>query len=141
MSADDFDPDIERLFARAPVLDGAEAFAATVQARIGRDGRVRRIALALAGGVGGVVAVRESVGGDLRFRADGAEAAGGFTAGIDAAQARVMAGLDGLGLGLGHADSGVQAFGSLGGMQLFWIVAGLLAAAAAVGAVRLFQEA
>ena len=42
--------------------------------------------------------------------------------------------------GLDQAGLGNLAFGSMSGMQMFWIAAGALIAAAAAGVVRLSQE-
>ena len=58
MSADEFDPDIERLFARAPVMPDAALFTARVEQRLQKGSAVRGLALGLAGLIGGVVAVR-----------------------------------------------------------------------------------
>ncbi|MFN5615232.1 MAG: hypothetical protein ACK45V_06020, partial [Brevundimonas sp.] len=67
MSADEFDPGIERLFAETPRLPDAELFHAEVQARLARGGRVRAAVLAAAGTLGGLVAVRELAVINLRF--------------------------------------------------------------------------
>ena len=134
MSADEFDPAIERLFARqTPMLD-AELFAAQVETRLTRSSRVRAFALTLAGIVGGCVAVRESV--NLNF--SGAETdTTALTQGVQAsgvtAQGAVQSGLDSLGL------SSIDLM-STGGMQMFWITAGALFALLAAGAVRLSQD-
>lgn len=135
MSADEFDPDIERLFARAPMLPDAEAFAGRIEGRLGGGARLRALALALAGAVGGVVAVGEGLGGELRVAPSVAPEAGRSLAdGAAALQSIVTTGLDQAGV------SGVE-FGSMGAMQLFWVVAGVVVMLAAAGAVRLFQEA
>jgi len=138
MSVDEFDPFIERQFARTPVMADAELFAANLDARLVSGGRVRALALALAGLIGGVVAVRETMNVNLNLSDSEAPVAGvALGRGIESVAANahglVQAGLDQFGL------SGM-AFGSLGSMQLFWIAAGALAALAAAGVMKLSQE-
>ncbi len=143
MSADEFDPRIERLFAETPRLADADLFHAEMQARLARGGRVRAGVLAAAGTLGGLVAVRELAGINLRLAPDsatvqaGAAPEGGLTAvagraGVEAARALDQAGLGAL---LGDA-----AAGSLGGASVF-IFAGLAISLLAVAAMRLLQEA
>lgn len=138
MSADEFDPSIERLFAQTPVMADAALFTADVEARLARGGRIRNFALGVAGVFGGAVAVRELV--DVNFQVGGG--ADGVVAG------RV------LGQGLHSASGGLQAaaggvmdrlglnveLGALGGVQLFWIAAACVIAMATIGMVRLSQE-
>ena len=69
MSADEFDPMIERLFAQSPRLADEGLFLATVQASMEKRSRWRTLALTGAGLVGGVLAVREGV--NFNFSADG----------------------------------------------------------------------
>ncbi|MDO9587755.1 MAG: hypothetical protein Q8R45_08005 [Brevundimonas sp.] len=138
MSADEFDPDIERLFARSPQMPDAALFTARVEQRLQKSTRVRVLALGLAGVIGGVVAVRETMNVDLDLGAREGVVAGNAlgqgirTASIDA-QSAVQSGLDQLGLAN-------LALGSMGGMQLFWIAAGALIALAAAGVMKLSQE-
>lgn len=135
MSADEFDPFVERLFNRPPVMPDADLFAATVQARLASGNRVRALVLSLAGLIGGLVAVRETVsinvGGDglVAGRAIGQ----GMNAMTQATQGVVQSGLDQMGV------SGLE-FGSMGAMQLFWVAAGALIAVAAAGVMKLSQE-
>ncbi|MDZ4362371.1 hypothetical protein [Brevundimonas sp.] len=138
MSADEFDPFIERQFSRTPAMADAELFAADIDARLESGGRVRTLALALAGLIGGVVAVRETMNVNLNLSNNDGPVAGEFVGrGIESmtanAQGLAQAGLDHVGL------SGM-AFGSLGAMQLFWITAGALIAIAAAGVMKLSQE-
>jgi hypothetical protein len=136
MSADEFDPDIERLFSRAPQLPDAALFTARVEHRLQKGSRVRFLALGLAGVIGGVVAVRETVSMDLAT-GDGVVAGSALGQGIRSAslntQGAVQSGLDQLGL------ANLE-LGSMGGMQLFWIAAGALIAVAAAGVMRLSQD-
>ncbi|AYG93785.1 hypothetical protein D8I30_00270 [Brevundimonas naejangsanensis] len=140
MSADEFDPVIERLFAQTPVFPDSARFEADVAARLSKASRVRSIALSLAGLIGGVIAVRELVNVDLNF--------GGAAASASAAAAPTS------GTGLSLVNEGGLALqslldrpglaelttGALGGMQLFWATTGVLVALLAVGAVKLSQQ-
>lgn len=138
MSADEFDPDIERLFARAPHMPDAALFTARLEQKLQKGSRVRFLALTLAGLIGGVVAVREtmSVSLDMGSR-DSVVAGAALGNGIQSAslntQAAVQSGLDQL--GLAHLE-----LGSMGGMQLFWIATGTLIAVAAAGVMKLSQD-
>ena len=136
MSADEFDPAIERLFARSPAMPDAALFTAKVEERLQKGSRARVFVLGVAGLVGGVVAAREML--TINFSADGGSVpAVAMGQGLEAvsfnAQTAIQSGLDQLGMG----DMG---FGSMNGMQMFWIVAGALIAAAAAGVVRLSQQ-
>jgi hypothetical protein len=138
MSADEFDPMIERLFARSPQMADATLFAAEVETKLHSSSRVRTLALTVAGLIGGVIAVKESMNLNLHFSDDRAPVAGrvigqGFEAASLSVQDAVGAGLSQLGL----AD---VSLGSMGGMQMFWIAAGALIALAAAGVVRLSQD-
>jgi hypothetical protein len=143
MSADEFDPHIERLFGETPRMPDADLFHAEMQARLARGGRIRAGVMAVAGTLGGLVAVRELAGINLRFASEsatlqaGAAPEGGLTAvagraGVEATRALEQAGLGQL---LGDAVSG-----SLGGASVF-IAAGLAISLLAVAAMRLLQEA
>jgi len=136
MSADEFDPDIERLFARAPQMPDAALFTAQVEQRLQKGSNVRLLTLGLAGLVGGLVAIRETMSVNLGS-GDGVVAGNALGQGIRSAslntQGAVQTGLDQL--GLAHMD-----LGSMGGMQLFWIAAGALIAVAAAGVMKLSQD-
>ncbi|RYG07567.1 MAG: hypothetical protein EON96_21370 [Caulobacteraceae bacterium] len=135
MSADEFDPFVERLYSQAPSLPDADLFAAQVQTKLAANSRVRTIALSLAGVVGGVIAVRESLGMNFHFAQD-AEAhrvSQGVESASAAIQGTVQSGLDQWGL------SSIS-LGSMGGVQLFWITAAAVVAVLAAGVVRLSQE-
>ena len=138
MSADEFDPYVERLFARSPEMADAVLFNAGVEAKLQSGTRVRTLALTLAGLVGGAIAVREMVNVDVDLAASNGPVAGRAVAqGVQAlsanAQTIAQNGLDQLGLAN-------LSLGSMGGMQLFWITAGALIALAAAGVMRLSQE-
>lgn len=138
MSADEFDPEIERLFARTPHLTDAALFNAQVEQRLQKGSRVRVLALGLAGVIGGVVAIRETMSVNLGLTGgDGVVAGDALGQGIRSTslgiQSSVQGGLDQF--GLGNLE-----LGSLGGMQMFWIAAGALIAVAAAGVMKLSQE-
>ncbi|MNE51534.1 hypothetical protein D3C80_1461670 [compost metagenome] len=140
MSADEFDPAIERLFARAPTFADSAQFEAGVAAKLSKTSRFRTVALSGAGLIGGVIAVREVLNVNFNFTESSASASTGSQpvaqglsmAGVDGAQA-VQSLLDRLGL------SGFD-MSSMGGMQLFWATAGVLVALLAAGVVKLSQE-
>ena len=136
MSADEFDPFVEHLFARAPQMPDAALFTAQVEQRLQKGSRVRFLALGLAGVIGGVVAVRETVNVNIGA-SDGVVAGNALGQGIRSAslstQGVVQSGLDQLGL------ANLE-LGSMGGMQMFWIAAGALIAVAAAGVMRLSQD-
>ena len=135
MSVDEFDPEIERLFARTPSMPDASLFTARVEQRLQKGSRVRGVALSLAGLIGGVVAVRELL--TVNISNEGVVAGDALGRGVQSvsvsAQTAVQSGLDQVGLGS-------LELGSMSGMQLFWIAAGALIAVAAAGVVRLSQE-
>ena len=136
MSADEFDPEIERLFARSPQMPDAPLFTAEVERRLVQGSRVRFLTLSLAGVIGGGVALREALSVNVSF-GDGPVAGDavrqGVQAGAASAQQVAQGTLNALGL------SGLEV-GSLGSMQLFWIAAAALVAMAAAGAMRLAQD-
>ena len=136
MSADEFDPEIERLFARSPQLPDAALFTAQLEQRLQKGSHVRFLALGLAGVIGGVVAVRETLSVNLTA-GDGVVAGNALGQGIRSAsfntQSAVQTGLDQLGL------ANLE-LGSMGGMQMFWIAAGALIAVAAAGVMKLSQD-
>lgn len=138
MSADEFDPFVERLFARTPAMPDAPLFTARVEQRLQKGSRVRFLALSLAGLIGGAVAVRETMQVDIDLGArEGIVAGDALGQGIQSAslnvQGMIQSGLDQVGLAN-------MELGSMGGMQLFWIAAGALIAVAAAGVMKLSQE-
>ncbi|HYD27080.1 hypothetical protein [Brevundimonas sp.] len=138
MSADEFDPFVERLFARTPAMPDAPLFTAGVEQRLQKGSRVRFLALSLAGLIGGAVAVRETMQVDIDLGAgDGVVAGDALGQGIQSAslnvQGMIQATLDQVGL------ANLE-LGSMGGMQLFWIAAGALIVVAAAGVMKLSQE-
>ncbi len=136
MSSDEFDPMIERLFARTPQMPDASLFAADVEAKLASGSRVRTLALTVAGLVGGCIAVRESLNLDFTLSPAGASSRA-LGQGLQNVSADAGGAIQGLLDQMGLAD---LSLGSMGGMQLFWIATGALVALAAAGVVRLSQE-
>ena len=136
MSADEFDPEIERLFGRAPHMPDAPLFTARVEQRLQQGSRVRFLALGLAGLVGGAVAVRETLTLSVDFGA-GPAASGALGQGFQSASINVQ---DAVTSGLDRIGLANLELGSLGGMQLFWITAAALIALAAGGVMKLSQD-
>ncbi|MEN5364655.1 hypothetical protein [Brevundimonas intermedia] len=132
MSADEFDPMIERMFAQSPRLADEALFLATLQARMEKRSRWRVLALTAAGLVGGALAVREGL--SVNFASGGETTLDqGIRAAAATAQGAAQSGLDSLGVGSVDLSSGT-------GVLAFWIVAGAMAAVLAAGAARLSQD-
>lgn len=131
MSGDEFDPAIARLFDRAPTFPDAAVFVDQVEGRLERGGRMRTAALTVAGLIGGVFAVRETLTSNfsLQTSLDGSVPTPSPANGLATA---VQTGLMEWGVSLDLA--------SAAGMQLFWIGAGLLIAGGVMAAMRLAQE-
>ena len=132
MSADEFDPMIERMFAQSPRLADEALFLATLQARMEKQSRWRVLALTAAGLVGGALAIREGL--SVNFASGGETTLDqGIRAATATAQGAAQSGLEGLGVGSVDLSSGT-------GVPAFWIVAGAMAAVLAAGAARLSQD-
>lgn len=138
MSSDEFDPYIERLFARTPHMADAAQFAADMEAKLASGSRVRTLALTAAGLIGGCIAVRETLHMSFSVAA-GQESAVSRTLGhgLQAASADASGAIQGLLDQFGLADLSV---GSMAGMQLFWLATAAVVALAAAGVVKLSQE-
>lgn len=138
MSADEFDPFVERAFARSPRMPDEDLFAAGIETRLASSTRLRTLALTLAGLTGGVVAVRQSLNSAVDIGTASVTApalsfgADLQNAGYDA-QVSVQPLLDQFGL----SD---MALGSMGGMSLFWLGTAALVGLAIAGAMKLSQE-
>ena len=138
MSADEFDPFVERLFARTPAMPDAPLFTARVEQRLQKGSRIRFLALSLAGLIGGAVAVRETMAVDIELGSrEGVVAGDALGQGIQSASLNVQGAIQGA---LEQAGLANLELGSMGGMQLFWISAGALIAIAAAGVMKLSQE-
>jgi hypothetical protein len=135
MSADEFDPAIERLFARTPPMPDAALFTADVESRLQRGSRIRYAVLGVAGVVGGAVAAREVL--TIRFAPESGEPAAVVGHGLQAASLNAQTALQG---GLDQLGMGSLDLASMGGMQMFWVAAAALIAVASIGLMRLSQE-
>ncbi|GAD58446.1 hypothetical protein [Brevundimonas abyssalis] len=81
MSApDEFDPFIERLFRETPPMSDSADFARGVEKRLASGSRMRTVVIGAAGLIGGVVAVRETLGSNLSFNAGSEPTTTGFSA-------------------------------------------------------------
>jgi hypothetical protein len=138
MSADEFDPTIERLFAQTPHFPDSVFFEADVAARLNKASRVRSVALSAAGVIGGLIAVRELLGVNFQLGPNGFTAQAG--GGVDSAGAQSGLALQSLLERSGLGDAALGSIGSMGGMQMFWATAGVLVALLAAGAVKLSQQ-
>lgn len=139
MSADDFDPQIERLFAQAPYMADGDAFAARVEQRLETGNRARVLALATAALIGTGVAVRETLSVPIRTLLPGQLGHDIQTVGSDVgSQLQQGLKLDELRLtDLPFVDLGS---GMVSNPSLFWIAALAVVAVAAAGLTRLYQE-
>ncbi|PZN99296.1 MAG: hypothetical protein DCF29_19070 [Alphaproteobacteria bacterium] len=139
MSADEFDPFVERLFSRTPPMADADLFTAGVEARLQKGSRFRSLAIVLAGVVGGVVAVRETVNVNVNLgeASEGIVAGQALGQGMQSASIGIQTAVDSAlsGLGLDQLE-----LGSVGGMQIFWLAAAGVIALATISVVRLSQE-
>lgn len=142
MSSDEFDPQIERLFARTPPMADAAQFAANVEDRLASGNRLRTVALSGAGLIGGFIAVRESL--NLKFNLGGAESAEparSVSFGMQSATADAGSAIQGLLGQVGFSDvSQGLGLGSMAGMQLFWMATAVVVALASAAVVKLSQE-
>jgi hypothetical protein len=126
--ANTFDLQLQRLFAQAPAMPDAAAFAERLQRRLDRRWAIRRGMITFAGVAGGIITLWQVMSAHLIAQADIASQA-------PAAQARhaVSVAL----LRVHMATSVIQAL-PFGGEAL-WLIAGLAVMAAALLATRLFE--
>ena len=150
MSApDEFDPFIERLFLQTPPMKDSADFARRVERRLASGSRVRAVVIGLAGLVGGVVAVRETLGANLNLSGEAQAGDAVVTAAssavpenirlVDAGFGALTAQAQTVQNGLGRLGIDFD-FGSTAGMQMFWAVAALLIAAAVMAGMKLANE-
>ncbi|MFN3816121.1 hypothetical protein [Brevundimonas sp.] len=149
MSApDEFDPFIERLFRETPPMPNSAGFARAVEKRLTTGSRMRTVVISAAGLIGGVVAVRETLGANLSFSAASSPTGRGFSAAASSPESvrLVDAGVGALTAQAQAAQNGLSTLGvdfdiaALGGMQMFWAVAALLIAAAVTAGMKLANE-
>lgn len=138
MSADEFDPFIERAFDRTPPMADTALFVADLDARLQSGARFRAVGLGIAGAIGGVVALREMLTLDMNL--GDAQALSGVETAQSAGRSinmDVASTIQGALESWGVAD---LALGGMGSMQMFWIAAAAVAALALAGVVRLSQD-
>ena len=138
MASDEFDPELERAFSSVPRRADTPLFVAELEARLHRGARVRAVGLGLAGLAGGVVALRELLGFNLTFESEAMSARSlvdrNVTTDLAAnAQAALQTRLE-------HWGLSDLAFAGMGGMPMFWIVAGVVVVLAVTTVMRLSQE-
>jgi hypothetical protein len=126
--ANGFDLQLQRLFAQAPAMPDAAAFAERLQRRLDRRWAIRRVMITMAGVAGGVITLWQVMSAHLIAQADIASQA-------PAAQARHAFSVALLRVHM--ATSVIQAL-PFGGEAL-WLIAGLAVMAAALLATRLFE--
>ncbi len=127
-SANAFDVQLHRLFAQAPAMPDAAAFAERLQRRLNRRWAIRRVMITLAGVAGALITLWQVMSAHLIAQADIASQA-------PAAQARHAFAVALLRVHM--ATSLIQAL-PFGGEAL-WLIAGLAVMAGALLATRLFE--
>ena len=139
MSADEFDPRIERLFAQAPLMTDEAAFVVRVEQRLDSGNRLRVLALAAAALVGGAVALKETlsapVGAFLPWQMG--EQIQTTSLGVGS---RLQSSLRLSELRLSELPFADLGFGAVNSPSLFWIAALAVVSLAAVALTRLYQE-
>ena len=125
---DAFDGEIERLFARPQPFDDGDVFAERVTRRLNRGWRTRAGVLTAAGGVGGFFAVREALDAGLQtgFAQLSAQSNQASRQATSLDWTGVMDWVSGGGGDLAMAPT----------MPLFWLVSGVVIAAAVVMALK-----
>ena len=124
----EFEAGLERLFNQPPAFDDNDAFARRVTTRLDSSWRMRAMAITVAGVVGGVIAVSQTVGSGLGLRVREAEA--DTTRTIDSLYQQAV--------------SQAPLFDIAGldvGANLFWMASALLILVAGAASTRLFDEA
>jgi hypothetical protein len=123
--ADDFDNQLGRMFARAPVFADYETFAARVTTRLDRAWAMRRTMIGLGGVAAGVVVAAQFLVG--RFSGELPSVSSQAREAVDAGLSRTMAGVD-------------QLLSLPAGNETLWFVAALAAAALALGVTRVVES-
>lgn len=123
--ADDFDNQLGRMFARAPVFSDYEAFAARVTARLDRAWAMRRMMIGLGGVAAGVVVAWQFLAG--RFSGELPSVSSQAREAMDVGIGRTLAGFD-------------QILALPAGNETLWFVAALAAAALALGLTRVVES-
>jgi hypothetical protein len=131
MAERDFEAELERMFNQPPAFADNEAFARRVNSRLDKSWRLRVFGLATAGGVGGLIAISQTIGTNFGLRLT--EASTQSVQRVDGAYERAVSQLEGLG-GVDLAAFGLN--GNLVAMMAIALILGM----AAMG-MRLIDEA
>lgn len=116
---------IERLFARAPDLGDADAFAERVQRRLDRGWAARRALIGVAGLVGGVIGASQLIVSNLFSRA---EAASSESARVLTSSVRQL------------APQAEWLLNGPAGIEAIWLAAGLAVVAMGLVLTRIIEE-
>lgn len=120
MSDFEFERRLERMFAQPPRVDGGEAFAARVEARLERGWGMRRLFVGVAGAVGGVIAASQLIDAELLSRLQGVAPSTGRLLRTELPRSWLSGGLEQV---------------ALNG-EVLWLTAGMLGLAIAFAATR-----
>lgn len=123
-----FEMRLSRMFAESPPFPDSVLFASEVESRLGRGWALRRVLIAAAGAVGGLIAICQIVGSGLAARLNGAS--------------RVMeAARDGVSHLPSPLATPLSAFGDMPfGGEVLWLVAGLAVLAGALLVGRSIED-
>lgn len=138
MSPDDFDASIARMYDTAPVLADTDGFAARIEQRLDRSGRLRGLFIGAAGILGGVIAVREGLKIDL-FVASSSGTVSIVEAAepVRAVRTNMM---DVVSTMIGTMDTGLLTSGGSSSTHLLLFTGVLLVVATTLGALTLSRE-
>lgn len=131
MDEHEFERGLERMFAQPPAFRDSELFARAVESRLNRNWRMRAVGIGVAGAVGGVIAISQTIGSG--FGLEMREASVDATASMD----RAYAGLAEAVVSLGGAELAGMDLGA----NVFWMVAAAFVLVAGAIATRIFDEA
>jgi hypothetical protein len=131
MADQEFDAQLARMFAEHPPFPDQAAFARRVEARLDRGWGLRRMVIGVLGLGGGLVAAGQGLGGNLIGRLLSASHASVNVAQQTASSAPDVLALLGQSWGLRFPSVGIE---------VIWLVLGLLAVAAALLATRALEE-
>ena len=126
-----FETELERMFAQPPVFRDSDAFAQRVAGRLNRAWRMRAVGIAVAGTVGGLIAISQTIGSGLGLRMRDAQVQSNRS--LETAYDTAVTQLASFGGGdLAGLDLGAN---------VFWMVAAAFVLVAGAIATRVFDEA
>jgi outer membrane PBP1 activator LpoA protein len=131
MAEREFEAELERMFNQPPTFTDNDAFARRVNARLNKSWRLRAVAIATAGAVGGLITVSQTIGSGLNLRVT--EASAQSVQRVDGVYTQAVSQLDSFG-GVDLAAVGLN--GNLVAMMAIALLLGM----AAMG-MRLIDEA